>query len=132
MSSLFIGHSIQSNSMTWLLDPWGPHMSKNRELVADGQTLLQENLSENKYVEFARKLVILFLFQIYFIYLFQIFYLFQNLSNLSPFSESKYFKTTDLKSFDCFLFSHANILLLQRHWSEAVIKIKETFRRIDA
>ena len=76
MSSLFKGRSIESNSMTWFLNQWDPHVSKNKDLVIDAQTLLQESLFEKKYVEFERKLIIQGLFH--------------NFLNLSPFSESKY------------------------------------------
>ena len=40
MSSFSIGHSIESNSMIWFLDPWERHIFHNKHLVTNKQTML--------------------------------------------------------------------------------------------
>ena len=54
MASHSIGRSIESNSVTWFLKRG--NRAQNKDLVADTQTLLKENLFEKKSVESARRL----------------------------------------------------------------------------
>ena len=58
-----MGRSIESNSVTWFLKrgnrAWlrtRERRAQNKDLVADAQTLLEENLSEKKSIESARRL----------------------------------------------------------------------------
>ena len=51
----FIDHSIGSISMNWFLISLKAHVIKNQALVADAQTILEDDLFEKKSVESARR-----------------------------------------------------------------------------